>query len=116
MVILSSKVFCLLGGKGPYNWLTQSSLDTYAADFNLTLPTNTQSESSLLFTIGKSTTKKSTNKRLIVYKRVGQNWTWMQNKTDITKCTHSMQAIACPTGISGLNCQMTDNYVKQSVA
>ena len=51
------KHYNVSGSKAPFNWLTQSSLDTYAPDFNLTLPTSTQSDSSLLFTIGKSTSK-----------------------------------------------------------
>ena len=48
--------------KAPYNWLTQSSLDTQG-DYNLTLATTTQTESSLLFTIGKSTKKPGTSPR-----------------------------------------------------
>ena len=36
----------------PYNWLTQSSLDTYAADYTLAQNTS-ETQSSLLFTIGK---------------------------------------------------------------
>lgn len=43
------------GGKGPYNWLTQSSMDTFA-DYSQSLTTDTQS--SLLFTVGKSSTSK----------------------------------------------------------
>lgn len=42
--------------KGPYNWLTQSSLDTFS-DHLLTLPTTQESQTSLLFTIGKPPTK-----------------------------------------------------------
>ncbi|ELU11183.1 hypothetical protein CAPTEDRAFT_224273 [Capitella teleta] len=43
--------------KGPYNWLTQSSLDTFSDSQNLTLAT--QSESSLMFTVGSSRIKSS---------------------------------------------------------
>lgn len=46
--------------KGPYNWLTQSSLDTLAEGQTLTL--SSQSESSLLFTVGKSRLKGSGKK------------------------------------------------------
>ena len=55
--LINRTLYNVLGSKAPFNWLTQSSLDTYAPDFNLTLPTSTQSDSSLLFTIGKSTSK-----------------------------------------------------------
>ena len=48
------------GGRGPYNWLTQSSLgDTYA-NFSQSLPT--ESQSSLLFTMGKSSAKPHTKR------------------------------------------------------
>ncbi|CAH1795603.1 unnamed protein product [Owenia fusiformis] len=47
------------GGKGPYNWLTQSSLDTLQADQSFSMTTTqTQGASSLLFTIGKSSARK----------------------------------------------------------
>ena len=42
--------------KGPYNWLTQSSLDTFA-DVSI-VPMDTQmSQSSLLFTVGTADTQ-----------------------------------------------------------
>ncbi len=48
---------CLIAGdsKAPYNWLTQSSMDTFS-DFNVTLPA-TGEESALLFTIGRKPAK-----------------------------------------------------------
>ena len=46
--------FDLISGasKGPYNWLTQSSLDTYADVSVVPMDTQASSQSSLLFSVG----------------------------------------------------------------
>ena len=46
--------------RGPYNWLTQSSLDTFA-DFPASV---SQSQSSLLFTIGRKPAPAGSKRRL----------------------------------------------------
>ena len=48
---VSLQPFCFVAGvaRGPYNWLTQSSLDTFADSAT----PSSQSQSSLLFTVGK---------------------------------------------------------------
>ena len=56
-------VECIAGhSKGPYNWLTQSSFDTYANIGGGTMPLSSiDIASSLLFTIGKSDAIKSSS-------------------------------------------------------
>ena len=55
-IILSNTIItsAVGGSKGPYNWLTQSSMDTYADTMLSSM--DTSSSSALLFTIGKSST------------------------------------------------------------
>ncbi|KAL4240201.1 hypothetical protein ACF0H5_000995 [Mactra antiquata] len=48
--------------KGPFNWLTQSSLDTYADATNVAMDTQT-SQSSLLFNVGTSESQSSGTSR-----------------------------------------------------
>ena len=43
----------LTGSNAPFNWLTQSSLDTLATDVSMSLG-GTQTQSSLLFTVGRA--------------------------------------------------------------
>lgn len=47
----------------PYDWLTQSSLDTYAGSYGLTVASQSQADSSLLFTIGKSRLKGAASRK-----------------------------------------------------
>ena len=50
--IIRSIVILLVGAhKGPFNWLTQSSLDTYAETSFVTMETQT-TQSTLLFSVG----------------------------------------------------------------
>ncbi|XP_052761107.1 DNA-dependent protein kinase catalytic subunit-like isoform X2 [Mya arenaria] len=49
--------------KGPYNWLTQSSLDTFAEGSSFTLMDTQQSQSSLMFTVGTGDPRKTVARR-----------------------------------------------------
>nr|QOY44576.1 DNA-dependent protein kinase catalytic subunit [Alvinella pompejana] len=54
--------------KGPYDWLTQSSIDTFAdSDVNM----STETQSSLLFTIGATSSKSAPSHRQRVQQRPG---------------------------------------------
>ena len=57
---------CASGGRAaPFNWLTQSSVDTLAVDYTLPQTAATaagDTQSSLLFTVGRSTTTTMTSR------------------------------------------------------
>jgi len=88
------------GQKGPFNWLTQSSLDTFAeGSSSFTLPETQQSQSSLLFNVG------SEGPRRLVARRQKAGPGFGQQRLGAGKAsTSTTNGAAAGTDGEGFNC------------